>query len=694
MRPSAAFEPFPATHRGIQGTFELPYLDQTADVERGAQHHQQKKQQDGENRQEFGSLEIGRFAGSDALRTEAETVTATGEIDQGHHRDQRHDDNRRNHYPDHNSNCRHDGSQGTQGSPVAHGIGPVIPCGNDGLHRCEITMKGHSDNTAMASEYHRESFTESELGALDRFFTNTTGPVFGLTNLPEVVKGALFARYSRSPKSLRRLFIDEFYNSPDVGIEAIAGQMDDEDSGVRLERAEELFQRVFTEFGDDSVAQLGGVHLACEQASNVLTKVLEWGRIAAYLEQSTRYMFYDRRLGDRFRYHTPAEVAAAGRGGSYRAELDALFEAYGALTEQLTRYYETLYPQQSGDTNFIYRSTIRSKVCDDLRGLLPAATISNVGIYATGQSYEMLLLRMRASRLIEVREYSDLMLVELRKLIPAFLRRVDIPDRGGEWSEYLAQTSAAVEELASSLDIPSEPRPDVTLVEFDPEAELKIAAAALYSVTDVPDDVLLAYVRGLPASKLQHLFGTYIGKRSNRRHRPGRALERSGYRFDILCDYGIFRDLQRHRMMTLEWQTLGTNHGYVTPDGINDVGAVDVWEAAMERAAAHHGSLTDLVGPRIAQYAVPLAFRVRFFMQLNAREAFHLLELRTAEGGHAGYRRVCQEMHRLIGEEAGHHLIADAMQYVDHTTYGLGRLESERRAAARRAAAGVADPTD
>jgi len=555
-------------------------------------------------------------------------------------------------------------------------------------------MRGDSDNTTMASEYHRESFTDSEISTLDRFFTNTSGPVFGLTNLPEVVKGALFARYSRSPKSLRRLFIDEFYNSPEIGIGAIAGQIDGEDSGVRLERAEELFQRVFTQYGDDSVAQLGGVHLACEQASNVLTKVLEWGRIAAYLEQSTRYMFYDKLLGNRYRYHTPPEVTAAGRGASYRTELDALFESYGALTEQLTRYYETLHPQQSGDTDFIYRSTIRAKVCDDLRGLLPAATISNVGIYATGQSYEMLLLRMRASPLAEVRDYADLMLVELRKLIPAFLRRVDIPDRGGEWSKYLAETSATMEDLASSLDFPAEPRPEVTLVEYDPDAELKIAAAALYSVTDAPDDVLLEHVRSLATDERKRLFAAYIGDRTNRRHRPGRAMERSGYRFDILCDYGIFRDLQRHRMMTLEWQTLGTNHGYVTPDGINDVGVADAWDAAMERAANHHRSLADSVGHKVAQYAVPLAFRIRFFMQMNAREAFHLLELRTVEGGHTGYRRVCQEMHRLIGEEAGHRLIADAMQYVDHKTYGLGRLESERRAAARRAAAGIADPTD
>ena len=221
----------------------------------------------------------------------------------------------------------------------------------------------------MASEYYREPFTESETEVLERFFTNTTGPVFGLINLPEVVKGALFARYSRSPKSLRRLFLDEFYASPEAGIETIAAALDNDDQGVRLQRAEELYQRVFTQYGDDSVAQLGGAHLACEQASNVLTKVLEWGRLAAYLEQSTRYMFYDKLLGDRYRYFTPPEVVDAGLESLYETSVEDLFATYSAFTDQLTRYYETLFPQDADDSDFVYRSTIKAKVCVTRSGL-------------------------------------------------------------------------------------------------------------------------------------------------------------------------------------------------------------------------------------------------------------------------------------------------------------------------------------
>jgi thymidylate synthase ThyX len=540
--------------------------------------------------------------------------------------------------------------------------------------------------------HHQESFSEEETAVLERFFTNTTDPVFGLINLPEVVKGALFARYSRSPKSLRRLFLDEFYETPEKGIRAIAEALDD--AKVKVGRAEDLYSRVFNDYGDDSVAQLGGMHIACEQVSNVLTKVLEWGRLAAYLEQSTRYMFYDRKLGDTYRYRVPPEVTEGGLESDYRNTMDGLFDRYSRLTDALTAYYQALYPKGSDDSDFVYRSSIRARVCDDLRGLLPAATVSNVGIFASGQAYEMLLLRLRAHPLKEARFYADLMLRELRLIAPAFLKRVDVPDRGGAWSDYLEDTARAMGGAATPFEQAAPPRPEVTLVDWDPEAETKIAAAALYSVTNLPDDELLRQVRKLPVDRRGELISTYVGDRHNRRHKPGRAFERADYRFDILCDYGIFRDLQRHRLLTLEWQRLGTEHGYVIPDSIEEIDAVETWRSAMTEASGLHRALDTALGSDVAQYAVPFAFRIRFFMQMNAREAFHLLELRTGEGGHPDYRRVCQQMHRLIEQQAGHTAIAAAMKFVDHNDYGLGRLEPERRAAAKRAAAGIGDPSD
>jgi thymidylate synthase ThyX len=534
-------------------------------------------------------------------------------------------------------------------------------------------------------DYYRERFTPQETALLERFFTNTTEPVFALVNLPEVVKGALFARYSRTNRSLRRLFLDEFVAAPELGIAHLAASLQGEEA-VRLSRAEGLYDKVFTEFGDDSVAQLGSAHLACEQASNVLTKVLERGRLASYLEQSTRYLRFDRPLGGRYRYFVPSEVAASPLAAAYRDALDGLFATYSRLLSRLEGHYARLFPPpaEGGSEDPAYRASLQARACDDLRGLLPAATLSNLGIHASGQAFEAMLLRMRAHPLAEAREYADHMLVELRKVIPAFLRRVDRPDRGGAWTAYLAATARAMEELATRLPATPEPRPEVTLVDWDPEAEAKVAAAALYPFTSLPDDQLLGHIRALPPTEVARLIAAYAGDRGNRRHKPGRGMERVAYRFDLLCDYGIFRDLQRHRILTIDWQRLGTGHGFVTPEGVAAAGEAATWERAMAVSADLHHHLGALLGPNVAQYAVPLAFRIRFCVQLNAREAFHLLELRTQAGGHPGYRRVCAEMHRLIAEQAGHRALAAAMRFVDPTDHGLERLEGERRAVARR----------
>jgi thymidylate synthase ThyX len=540
--------------------------------------------------------------------------------------------------------------------------------------------------TPPPAGYHIESFTDEERAILSRFFTNVDGPVFGVTNLPEVVKGALFARYSRSPESVRRLFLDEFVADPDLGLKAIADAFDDDGSPIGLQRARGLYDRVFTQYGDDSVAQLGAAHLACEQASNLLTKVLEWGRLASYLEQSTRYIFYDRKLGGRYRYHVPRELVGTRLEDDYRTTMDWIFDTYARLIGRAVPYYETLFPKQAGDASLVWRSTIRAKACDDLRGLLPASTTSNVGIFASGQAYEMLLVRMRANPLAEVRAYADLMLGELRAMIPSFLTRVDIPDRGGAWSSYLHAVATSLEERAGAIGAVAEDRPLVDLVDFDPDGEAKVAAAALYAVTDLPDDQLLAHVRSLPDAERARLIATAVGDRANRRHKPGRAMERTSYRFDVLSDYGIFRDLQRHRLLTIEWQRLAPIHGYVTPDAIADIDALDAWERVMDRARALSEKIAAAHGPVVAQYAVPFAFKVRYYIDMNAREAFHFLELRSQPSGHPGYRRVAQEMHRLIREKAGHRAIAEAMRFVDHGSYDLARLEEARRAAAKRTA--------
>jgi len=523
-----------------------------------------------------------------------------------------------------------------------------------------------------------ETFTEEERRVLAPYFTNLDGPVFALVNLPEVVKGALFARYSRSAKSLRRLFLDEFAEQ--------VNEAPPPTSSIGTRRAEALYERVLGDYGDDSVAQLGGVHLACEGASNLLTKVLEWGRLMAYLEQSTRYVPYADRPAGRFRYHVPAELDGHPLRPRYVETLDRAFEAYARSFDLMREYWSARFPKPADESEAAWRATVRAKALDSSRGLLPAATRSNVGIFGTGQGYEALLLRMRAHPLREVRDCAESMIVELCKVIPAFLRRLVRPERGGAWSGYLARTRE--ETVAASrrlLDgIEPEVRGEVTLTDFDPDGEVKVVAAALYAVSDLPDDQLLAIARKLGPAERAEVLAAYVGRRENRRHKPGRAFERTSYRFDVLGDYGAFRDLQRHRLLTLEWQRLSPRHGYVVPEELDQAGLSDDWVRVMDESAEMHDALDHAGLPDVAPYAVAMAYRVRFYMDLNAREAMHMIELRTAPQGHPAYRRICQTMWRLIAEHAGHRAIAAAMSHVDVSGGEAGRLAAEQAAERRR----------
>ena len=231
------------------------------------------------------------------------------------------------------------------------------------------------------------------------------------------------------------------------------------DRGGAPGRAEALYDKVFFEYGDDSVAQLGGVHLACEQSSNLLTKVLEWGRLMAYLEQSTRYIAYDARLDGRYRYWRDPAISDSPLGARYVGEMDGLFDLYAQALGKVTEWARAAFPKQEGDSDFVWRQTVKAKACDAVRGMLPAASLSNVGIYGTGQGYEALLLRMRAHPLPEVRRYAQMMLEELRAVIPSFLQRVDREDRGVVWSRYFEERRDRTEAMAAHLLGDEQPQP-------------------------------------------------------------------------------------------------------------------------------------------------------------------------------------------------------------------------------------------
>jgi thymidylate synthase ThyX len=527
--------------------------------------------------------------------------------------------------------------------------------------------------------YPVEEFTEEERRLLSPHVTNLDRPVFALVNLPETIKGALFARYSRYPGTLRRLYLDEFAADVPEGGRPFEGE--------EGERAAGLYERVFMGYGDDSIAQVGGAHVACEWVSNVLTKVLQRGRLAAYLEQSTRYIPYDQPLpesaGGGSRFYRDDEL-----GPAYGEAMEEIFGIYASSLAQVREWAAERWPR-GDEPEAAWQRSIKAKALDLLRGLLPASTLSHVGIFASGQAYEQLLLRMLASPLPESRQFATMILEELKKVMPSFVARVERPDRGGEWISYLERRRESAERWVARMGLDrsegDEMAPSVELIDVD-GSEDELIAASLFESAGTSERAILDRVRALPPDEQAEIIADLAGERPNRRHRPGRGWEAVRYRFEIVSDYGGFRDLQRHRMLTCQWQRLSPDLGAGIPDEVREARVGSEYERALEISRAEHDRLAEAGLPDAAPYALCLGYRIRYLLDLNAREAMHLIELRSGREGHPTYRAVAQAMHERIASV--HPAIAAAMTHVDASTEPrLERIMSEIRTHRKRAAA-------
>jgi len=530
--------------------------------------------------------------------------------------------------------------------------------------------------------YPVEDFTAEERALLAPHFTNLDRPVFALVNLPETVKGALFARYSRYSGTVRRLYLEEFAADAPAG-----GRPFDEEEG---ERAARLYERVFVGYGDDSIAQVGGAHVACEWVSNIVTKLLQRGRLAAYLEQSTRYIPYDKPLPEGgYRFYRDEERL----GPEFAAAMDEIFAIYSRSLGEVEEWAAARWPRGDEEPEAAWRRSIRAKALDLLRGLLPAATLSHVGIYASGQAYEQLIMRLLASPLPEARAYGGMILAELKQVMPSFVSRVDRPDRGGEWIAYLErrreQTESWVARLGLDRRAAGDDMPAVELVHVDGTEE-DLLASSLFEAASAPETEVLARIDVLDREERAQLLAALVGERSNRRHRPGRGFEALRYRFEIVSDYGAFRDLQRHRMLTCQWQRLTPDLGAGVPEEVREAGAGGEFERALEISREEYERLAAAGLAAEAPYALSLAYRIRYSLDLNAREAMQLIELRSGREGHPTYRAVAQAMHERIA--AVHPGVAAAMSHVDTSVEPrLERIMSEIRTHRKRVSAGQSE---
>jgi thymidylate kinase/thymidylate synthase ThyX len=498
--------------------------------------------------------------------------------------------------------------------------------------------------------------------------SNVTGSVYATyPRLESLTAAAAMARLSRRGDDMRVTILDEF-----------AQAIDDNEN---LRKDMKLLQRVITAYGDDSVQQLVGQHMVVENASNLLTKKLEWGRLASYLEQSTRYIFYDQKdKNGKYKYYVPDYFNEVVKE-DYTRTMDRIFDLYSGVVHKLTDYVRAGSTIPESERDVAWKGATRAQACDAARAMLPVATTSTVGIFASGQAIESLIMRLQADELPEAQHVGEQLLTEARKVIGTFLERADKPDRGGATIAYLNQTKASVAKLAQSYiketygDNSHQP---VTLRSYSPRNELDAVPFMLYEHTSMPLEQIQSDVDVWPIARKTEVFQAYMGERLNRRHRPGRAMEHAHYTWDLVCDYGIFRDLQRHRMVDdLQWQQLSPRMGYEVPQLVEDAGLTDDFQACFDLSMQLYSKLQSAGYTNEAQYATLFGHRMRTTITYNARQAFHMHELRTSPQGHPGYRKLVQEMHDQLA--AVHPLTAEAMRFVNQDEDAeLTRLAAER----------------
>lgn len=534
-----------------------------------------------------------------------------------------------------------------------------------------------------------EVFNEEQKRTLEKYVTNTTDNVFVLKNLPEVIKGALFSRYSRSTMGLRSLLLKEFItNNEETAFNAIVSSTIGDNKQAFLEqqtaikKAQAFYDRILDGYGDDSIGELGGAHLAIENVSMLAAKMLEDSRIGGSpLEKSTRYIYFDQQVNGQYLFYREPILMTSAYRDAYVNTCNMLFDTYTKLIPPLTEKMESSYPPEEGITKGAYRASIRAKVCDTLRGLLPAGTLTNMGIYGNGRFFEMLLHKLHCQNLVELQDIGKSAYEELAKAIPSFVRRSEISHRTHiKFAEYFEALKEKIELITSQHAGLAERSMDkgVHLLSWDPDAVVNVAAAILYNFSDRGLGDLRQYCQQLPEEEIARILEAACDSRENRRHKSPRALEHAYYTFEILSDFGAYRDLHRHRMLTQERQYLSCDYGYDIPSDIINTEMEKPYREALDRA----GEVYDKISHELreeAQYVVPMAYRVRYYFNVNLRALQWLCELRSTPAGHTSYREIAQSMAKEIIRV--HPQFERFFKFVDYENHDLGRLGQEQRQA-------------
>ncbi|MDE0792126.1 MAG: FAD-dependent thymidylate synthase [SAR324 cluster bacterium] len=534
-----------------------------------------------------------------------------------------------------------------------------------------------------------EVFTTEEKKILSSYVSNTDRSIFALTNLPEVIKGALFSRYSRSTLGLRSLLLRDFIQEKESKFSEIQAGAENPDSAEKsklaIESAHNFYDRILDGYGDDSIGELGGAHLALENISILATKTVQDSRIGGSpLEKSTRYVSFADKIkttsgNEEFRFYQEPTLLNSEHRDLYLETCRNLFETYVRFTEPIRAHVRKVMPRDPQISQAAYERSVVARAYDIIRGLLPASTLTNMGVFGNGRFFETLITKLRSEPFGELNQIAQFSYEELSKVIPSFVRRAGEEHRYfQDYRNFAKAQQELLRNFASTHlgELTAESAESVRLIDYDQEAETKLLAALLYTHSGLTLQQIRESVRSMPETAKTRLLKQTIDLRGHRRHKPERGLEMAFYTFDILGDYGMYRDLQRHRMLTQERQPLTTRYGYDTPDEIEDAGLGPEYHQTMSRAADAFETIAKDF-PHEAQYVVPMSYNIRWYVHINLRALIWLTEIRSTPQGHTGYRRIAQEMFRKV--EAAQPLLAKYMKFVDLNEYSLGRLSAEQR---------------
>jgi thymidylate synthase ThyX len=531
-----------------------------------------------------------------------------------------------------------------------------------------------------------EAFSEGELKTLEKYVTNAKSRIFALKNIPEVIKGALFSRYSRSTLGLRSLLLKEFISNEDeAAFAAIAGNKQEySEQAASIKKAQNFYDRILDGYGDDSIGELGGAHIALENVSMIAAKILEDCRIGGSpLEKSTRYVYFDQKIkGEYLFYREPVLMTSAYRD-LYLNTCNMLFDTYSRLIPPLTALIDQKLPKENSSKS-AYTAALRAKVLDCLRGLLPAGTLTNMGIFGNGRFFEQLIHKLHRNNLAEVQEIGKQMHEELSKVIPSFIRRADTSHHTHvHFSRFYDAMQNEIKTVANRYtafpdNLEADRNSGVRLIAYDADAVVKVASAMLFAYSNKSLADLYSHCKTLPEEDIAIILDAACNCRDSRRHKSPRALEHANFTFEIVADFGVYRDLHRHRMLTQERQLLSCQHGFYLPPEL----AGTEMEAEYVQAMHAAKEAFDRIAPELpeeAQYLVPMAYNVRWYFQVNLRALQWLCELRSQAAGHNSYRLIAQQLAQQVCRAFPQ--FERFFKYVDMAEYSLGRLSQEERKA-------------